>query len=96
MALLKDYSVYSKYHTLHTLTWILYAFAFIIGVAGVIITLNLSGEIHYLRYIPLIVGCFIAFNCLVIAEAITVFIDMELNQRETNELLKQVIKNLPN
>ena len=83
-----------KYGPLRILINCLYGGAGIIALLGLVTLSGFNGD-NLMTLIPLITCLVIAFNFVVMAQLITVFIDMEWNQRETNELLEQVIKNLP-
>ncbi len=84
-----------KYPALRILITILYVAAGLFGVGGTWITLLNTGGLTPMQLAPMIIGVVFAFNFVVMAQIIKVFLDMEWNQRETNELLEQVIKNLP-
>jgi hypothetical protein len=84
-----------KYPALRVLVIILYISAAISGFAGLLYLLANTRELNTAILIPIAVCAGVAVYFFAMAQIIKLFIDMERNQRETNELLEQVIKHLP-
>lgn len=100
MAEIKEIYMDTKYRALRALIYILYTLSGLLVFFGVISGLSVLSANHseynpfnYLALAPVVAAFIFAFNFVVMAQIITVFIDMEWNQRETNELLQQIIKN---
>ena len=94
MAKVIPFEMDKKYGALRTLIIVLYVLAACLLLAALISIADINGS-GVMAFAPFIACVIMAFNFVVVAQIITVFIDMEWNQRETNELLEQVIKNLP-
>ncbi len=102
MAKVTEIVMDTKYSALRALITILYILATLLIVFGIIgvftaFSSNTTSENGFvlLALAPVVISFILAFNFVVMAQIISVFIDMEWNQRETNELLQQVILNLP-
>ena len=94
MAAVKPIYLLEKYKALNVLIIVLYVAAGLLGLGGMV-ALTKTGELQGLAW-SLAGGCFIAaFNFVVIAQLITLFIELESNQRETNCLLEQIISHMP-
>ena len=94
MAKITPITMNLKYGALRTLITVLYILAGALVFVGLVTQFGINHD-SPLSIIPLVACVIFAFNFVVMAQIISVFIDMEWNQRETNELLEQVIKNLP-
>ena len=95
MAKAKTFYLEGKYQAIRWLILMQYGLAILAGIGAAIIVFKFVEEQPIVAVSAIAIAAVVAFLNILTAQMLQLFIDLEWNQRETNELLVQVIENLP-